>query len=223
MKRLFYLYTMLFVSMTLFAQTVQEGGRTIDHTVKSDVQIVNHELAALVDVVRLLRIQNQENFDKAAKYLKEDRLWTAMSETGKLQDTECKPADKVPGFKLNRILSGVSRERKYVSAKGEMLNGEDGRYDYSLYERSLKKKRKATYTLKKRSGKQTFVVVPFFAQKGSLAVSINGKKLSSTQEDKDGTIICSFVPSGQNISVTIANKSNNHLSFVVINHNSRKK
>lgn len=193
----------------------------ICHAQNSVIQ--DRELASLVDVVKLLRVQNEKNFKKATTILKADQKWTPMNETGNVKDSECKAADKVPGFKLNRILTSVTRGRKYVSTKGEMLNGEDERYHYSLYERSLKKKSEATYLLKNRSGKQTFVIVPFNKQKGNLTVMVNGEKLSTTKETEDGTLICNFVANSSEISLTVKNLSANPQSFVIINHNSRKK
>lgn len=184
--------------------------------------IQDQELASLVDVVKLLRVQNEKNYNEATKILKADNKWTPMNETGKLKDTECKPSKKTPNFKLNRILTSVARERKYISAKGEMLNGEDERYHYSLYERSLKKKSEATYRLRNRSGKQVFVIVPFNKQKGSLSVMVNGENLSSTKEAEDGTLICNFIANGSEIYLTVKNLSTNPLAFVIINHNSRK-
>ena len=188
-----------------------------------NIVIQDEELASLVDVVKLLRIQNEKNYNKATKILKADNKWTPMNETGELKDTECKPSEKTPSFKLNRILTSVARERKYVSAKGEMLNGEDERYHYSLYERSLKKNSEATYRLRNRYGKQTLVIVPFYKQKGSLAVMVNGDKQFSTKEAEDGILICHFVANGSEISLTVKNQSTNPLPFVIINYNSRKK
>lgn len=188
-----------------------------------NVAIQDKELASLVGVAKMLRVQNEANFEKAKQILKADDKWTPMSETGDVRDTECKPVDKALGFKLNRILTSVARERKYVSTKGEMLNGEDERYNYSLYERSLKKKSEATYTLKNRHGKQTIIIVPFNAQKGNLTVRINGKRLSSAKELDDGIIICGFSVKNKDITLTVSNKSTEPLSFVIINHNSRKK
>lgn len=183
---------------------------------------MDKELSSLVGLVKMLRVQNETNFDKAVQQLKGDYSWTAMSETGDIRKTECKPADKVCGFKLNRIMNKALNGRKCVSSKDEMLNGEDLRYNYSLYERSLKGKNKATYTLKNRYGKQTLVVVPFNGQKGSLSIEVNGKAVASTQEGKDGTLYSSFTSDGQPLSLTISNLSKTPLAFVILNHNSRK-
>ena len=183
--------------------------------------IEDEELASLVEVVKLLREPSETNFNKAKQLLKADEKWTPMNETGQLQATECKPSEKTPSFKLNRILTSVTKEKKHISTTGTMLNGEDSRYYYSLYERSLHKGKSATYKLKNRNGKQTIVLVPFAKKKGSLNVLVNGKKPIMT-EDNDGTVMCTFNATRKELGLTVANKSGTALSFVILNHNSRK-
>lgn len=185
-------------------------------------EIKDKELASLVEVVKGLRHSTEASYKKALQALTADDHWVTMSETGNLQKTECKPQAKTPSFKLNRILYAAEKERKYVSTKTEMLNGEDRRYNYSLFERILKKGKSATYHLKKRNGKQTIVLVPHVAKKGSLGVLIDGKKPTTT-EDEDGTLTCTFNATGKEFALTITNKSGSALSFVILNHNSRKK
>lgn len=185
-------------------------------------KIGDKELEALVDVVKILRNPSESSFKQATKLLKADEKWTPMRETGELKATECKHSDKIPSFKLNRILNSIAKERKRVSTTGTMLNGEDSRYNYSLYERSLKKGKSATYTLKNRLGKQTFVLIPYKNKKGCLSVIVDGKKVK-TLEQEDGTLLCSFVSSGKEMALTVTNKSGAALSFVLLNHNSRKK
>lgn len=184
--------------------------------------ISDKELSSLVEIVKLLRNPSEENFNKALDLLKADGSWISMSETGKLQNSECKPNNRIPGFKLNRILNAAEKERKYVSTKTDMLNGEDSRYNYSLFERSLKKGKSATYHLKKRDGKQTIVLVPYVKKKGSLSVLIDGKKPTTT-ESEDGTVTCTFYATGMEFSLNVANKSGSVLPFVILNYNSRKK
>jgi len=187
-----------------------------------DAKIEDKELASLVDVVKLLRKPTEANFNKAKRLLGADGKWTPMTETGNLQATECKPSEKTPGFKLNRILTSVASERKRVSTPDEMLNGEDPRYNYSLFERSLKKGKKATYKLRRRTGRQTFVLVPFVGKEGSLSIAVDGKSPKVT-ELEDGTVLCSFDATGNDVSLSVTNKSGAALSFVLLNHNSRKK
>ena len=187
-----------------------------------NLEIKDKELASLVEVVNMLRPSTEASFNKAKQALMADDKWVTMSETGDLQDAECKPQDKTPSFKLNRILCAAEKERKYVSTKTDMLNGEDSRYNYSLYERTLKKGKSATYRLKKREGRQTFVLVPFEKKKGSLQVLINGKKPTTT-EGEDGTVMCTFNATGKELVLTVTNKSGAALPFIILNHNSRKK
>lgn len=183
---------------------------------------IDKELASLVEVVKMLRVPSQANFSKARQLLKADGKWTPMNETGKLQITECKPSEKTPSFRLNRLLTSIANEKKRVSTTGSMLNGEDSRYNYSLYERSLKKGKSATYKLRNRSGKQTLVLVPFVKKKGSLSILVDGNK-PTIMEDQDGTVVCTFNSTGKEISLSVTNKSGAALSFVLLNHNSRKK
>lgn len=187
-----------------------------------DMQIDDEELASLVEIVKLLRNPGEVYFNKAKGLLKVDEKWTAMNETGKLQATECRPSEHTPSFKLNRILYQVAKEQKRVSTTGTMLSGEDMRYNYSLYERSLKKGKSATYKLRKRYGKQTFVLIPYANKKGCLSILVDGKKPKMVEQE-DGTLICSFDSSGKEISLTVTNKSSASLSFVLLNHNSRKR
>lgn len=190
--------------------------------IAQNVGIEDKELASLVEMVKILRNPTESNYNQVKKLLKADERWTSMNETGKLQSTECKASEGITGFKLNRILYSVVKEQKRVSTPGSMLSGEDSRYNYSLYERSLKKGKSATYKLRKRYGKQTFVLVPYVEKKGSLSVFVDGKK-PVTIEQEDGTLVCSFDSTGKEISLSVTNKSGAALSFVIINHNSRKK
>lgn len=187
------------------------------------------ELNQLIQVVKLLRVQTEANFTRATQILTADQKWTPMNETGRVRDEECKASDKVEGFKLNRVLSKVEKGRKTVATHGDMLNGEDERYDYSLYERALKPGKSATYTLKGREGRQTFVIVPFSAAaKGlSATATIAGKKYSA-KPAADGTItiVCDTkaLKRSQNFQLTVTNGNKSAAqSFVIINHNTRNK
>lgn len=208
MKKLLYI--------AIIACLVSLGSRT------QSIKIEDKELESLVKVSKMLRNQSKANYNKAKLLLKADEKWTPMNETGDLQATECKPSEMTSTFKLNRLLNRITKEKKRVSTNGTMLNGEDSRYHYSLYERSLKKGMSATYQLRNRSGKQTLVLVPFVKKKGSLSIFVDGEKPNIT-EDADGTVICTFNAAGNEISITVTNKSGAALPFVILNHNSRKK
>lgn len=194
------------------------------------VQFVSddRELAALVDIVKMLRESNETNFRKATDILTSDMKWTPMDETGAVRDgVECKASENVPRFKLNRILSRVDGSRKYVSTHGDMVNGEDTRYDYSLYERALRPKAKVEYALKGREGRQTFIVVPYnTTAKLDVSIVINGKKIVG-QSEADGTVVVNVDKNlpvkTDKLNLSISNKTNLPQAFVIINHNTRKK
>lgn len=190
--------------------------------------IEDKELAVLVDVVGMLRESTEENFNKASRILSDDVKWIPMYETGRVrEDLECKASENVPGFKLNRILSKAYESRKYVSTHGDMVNGEDARYDYSLYERTLKPMAQVEYHLKGREGKQVFIIIPYNRSKALEAtISCAGKKWPGKVED-DGTSIIKWetdTPSGDmELVLSVTNGSDSPQSFVIINHNTRRK
>lgn len=190
--------------------------------------ITDKELGALVDVVKMLRTRNEATYNKARQILSADSKWTPMNETGGRQEGECRPADVVDKFKLNRILTNVEGSRKYVTTHGDMLNGEDERYNYSLYERTVKAGAKVTYKIKGREGRQTFVVVPFAqgAPALSASVSIDQKPIGKFVME-DGILVaeCSSeaITRDREIVLTIENKNRSaNQAFVILNHNTRK-
>jgi hypothetical protein len=141
-----------------------------------------------------------------------------------LRQQECHPSDHVPGFKLNRILNTIDGNRKYVSTHGDMLNGEDKRYNYSLYERSVKKGNTVSYKLKGRKGYQIFVVVPFTGKQSGLSAFITSEKNNRVNFScaADGTLTVSYkLRSDQEFAIAINNKGKSNQSFVLINYNSR--
>ena len=184
------------------------------------------ELASLIEVVRMLRETNETNFTRAISILSADIKWTPMNETGAVRPQECRPADKVKGFRLNRILSKAESNRKYVSTHGDMVNGENASFDYSLYERTLKAHSKAEYRLRGRLGRQTFVVVPYHIDAvSSFSVSVSGKKTSTVVDSQKGTISISFNADKSKddaLVLVVGNNSSVPQPFVIINHNSRK-
>ena len=108
MKKLV-LTCLMLCAMTAFAQKVE----------------MDKELTSLVDAVKILRTPGEGSYNKAKQLLMADTKWTPMNETGDLQPTECRPSE-TPGFKLNRMMTSIGKERKHVVTKSDMLNGEVG-------------------------------------------------------------------------------------------------
>lgn len=193
--------------------------------------IFDDELQSLVAVVKMLRNSNENTFNQASKLLASDEKWTPMSELGVRQSTECLPVDRVAGFKLNRILSKVEGSRKFVYTHGDMLNGEDERYNYSLYERSVKAGQNVSYRLKGREGTQIFVLIPFHGEQSGLSGEIQLEQEDpvvfqlENETDRDvmsARIVSSELTREKEVVLTIRNGSSENQSFVLINYNSRK-
>lgn len=209
MRRILLIILSIIACETIFA------ARTVDNEDK--------ELSLLVDVVKMLRSALESDYAKASQILSSDARWTPMNETGAVRPQECKPADKVVGFKLNRILSKLDRERKYVSTHGDMINGEDERYDYSLYERALKAESSAEYELRGRKGRQTIVVIPFhIAVVQQIMVNVIGQNVQTNYDEKQGTITVTFDATEEILKLVVENRTSQPQSFVILNHNSRK-
>lgn len=214
MKKCSFLFgILLFVHCCVYAQSINDK-----------------ELQSLIGVVKMLRASDETTFNKATRILEADTRWTSMDELGIKQETECLPIDRVPGFKLNRILSKAEGNRKYVYTHGDMLNGEDERYNYSLYERSVKAGMGVTYSLKGREGAQVFVLIPFKGENAQLSGYITldgGQKIVFETEKQDIGLLIAYCKSSiltrdKKFSITIKNGSKENQSFVIINHNTRK-
>lgn len=190
-------------------------------------QTGDKELDHLISVSTMLRTADATVYNRALQMLKADARWTPMDELGRIQSTECTPAESVARFKLNRLLSRADGSRKFVASRGDFLNGEDERFDYSLYERSLKASSTVTFKVKGRVGQQTFVLVPHTAQGHGLKLALSAPGLSFTHKATLPNGAQVFVSQGKaakdrHITITVSNASRAPQSFVLINHNSRK-
>lgn len=185
------------------------------------------ELDRLVGIAAMLRTSDAAVYSRALQMLQADTRWTPMDELGNLQPAECKPADKVTRFRLNRILSRADGSRKFVASRGDFLNGEDERFNYSLYERTLRAHQKATYRIKGREGHQTFVLLPH-TTKGhglTLQISASGATCRHSATLPNGALVYTLqghIAKNQVISLTVSNTSGQSQSFVLLNHNPRK-
>lgn len=182
------------------------------------------EMSKLVDMVKGLRSGGSKAFEASRDQLAQDALWTPMNELRAADATvECRASDRVPGFRLNKLLAGAEQKQRFETSTGNMLNGEDERYNYSLYERAIKAGRTAKYTLKSRHGAQTFYFLPYKSgAKLSISVEADGHPFEATSY-KDGSVRLSGSASGKTpVTVTIKSTDGTNQSFVLINHNTRR-
>ena len=189
---------------------------------------IDKELKNFVDAVVLLRQNNNGKINSSKSVLKNSKTWTLMDELKDENSNECWLTKKMKRFNLVPILTEVLTDRygKNIS-RGDFLNGEDPRFDYSLIEKGIKAKKKVRYTFQGRVGKQDFVIIPG----DPLSVlSIKFSKGSSPlktvqQKSKDGCIylhIDAKLKSTDKITLEIENKSNNNVAIAILNHNTRK-
>ena len=188
---------------------------------------MDKEVRSLIGAVCKLRGADANSYKRVETLLSEDEAWTPMNETGAFQEGECPPYDDIPYFGLNRLLSHIAIERKMVHTHGDFLNGEDERYNYSLYERSVRAGFSVSYTLKGREGKQWFIIIPYDKDGGGLSasISINGGSTIPFTQAENGAIATylDWPKIDVNDLVTITVQGTRNQSFVLLNHNTRKR
>lgn len=215
MKKILLLINVLFIGLSLLAQSTvdQETQRLID---------------LAVSIRQAAPEQRESAWNEASKVLSSDKAWTIMDEIVPHKN-ECRLTDRsVKWFSLNRILSQKSGY-EVNQVRGDFNNGENPDFNYSLIERSIKAGLTAEYDLKSREGKQVFVIVPFDPEVTTLEaeVSRNGISLAKGVRQKDGNIYIT-IAQDQNVKpkdvlhLTVSNKGNQSMTYVLINHNGRK-
>jgi len=210
MRQLFLLLSLFTLTFGLRAQSAMDS-----------------ELRSLISCVNALRDADEKSYAAVRERLTQDAKWTPMDETGPfLRGVECLPAENISRFRLNAILNDVARKRTPVSVRAEsMLNGEDPRYNYSLFERSVREGCYAKYELRKRSGRQWFVIIPYSGPDSIAAsLSVDGGEAMALKPQADG-MLALFVdqPIRDNQLITLFVHGNTSCSFVIINHNMRDK
>lgn len=191
-------------------------------------QIYDTELLRLINISDELRNDcNEVIYNDVLSKMEEDELWTPMTELGPLLEGECRRSENVNCFMLNSILTRVNANRKFVTTHDYGLNGEDKRYRYSLYERSIKSCNSVTYQLSGREGNQTFVIVPF-DKKGcgiSAYLDILGEHIDFVEDKTLGILVANFISDklqyNNFIKLNVMNNSKIGQSFILINYNSR--
>ena len=188
-------------------------------------QVTDKELQKLMSTVGSMRHANQTTWKADSTLLSRDSLWTALDEAEHHQ-YEYWPIGN-DYFKLNKIHVDNSGHNKKM-LPGEMLNGNDEHYNYSITERGIKAGRTVSYELTHRVGRQTFVIMPY--RKGSTDLEVkmfrNGRNIGRPTRDADGNIIVNIAENIQDddvLRIDITNQGTKNMPVVIINHNTRKK
>ena len=216
MKKTIFLMITLFAGVCLMAQTGLDTE-------------TRHLIDLAVSIRQAAPEQREQAWNKVSAALSDDKSWTIMDEIVPHKN-ECRLTDRsVQWFSLNRILSQKSGyEANQV--RGDFNNGENPDFDYSLIERSLKAGLSAEYDLKSREGEQLFVLVPFDPQGNALEAEITrqGVTLAKGIKQKDGNIYLHIekdkdVKPKDVLHLVVNNSGNQGVTYVLINHNGRKK
>lgn len=191
-------------------------------------QTYDAELLRLINISDELRNDcNEMIYNNVSSKLEEDEFWTPMTELGPLLEGECRRSENINRFMLNSILTHVDANRKFVTTHDYGLNGEDKRYRYSLYERSIKPCNNVTYQLSGREGNQTFVIVPFDKNGSGISacLEILGEHIDFVEDKTLGILVANFISDqlqyNNCIKLNILNNSKIGQSFILINYNSR--
>ncbi|MBR4924242.1 MAG: hypothetical protein IKZ61_00655 [Prevotella sp.] len=190
------------------------------------------ELNSLVTMVKNLRkageAEQKQAFNNTFQSLVADTAWTPMNELRDKNGAECPHSDKsVARFRLNRMLSKAEQVHQGVAvATNGFMNGQDPRFNYSLYEKSVMAGKKVSYSFNGREGRQVFVIVPYkTSAKLSAKLLVNGKESTSSQRLSDGTLIIECaekINTKTPLTLEISNEGNEGMAMVILNHNTRK-
>lgn len=189
----------------------------------TSVKAQNDELNKLTDIVKSLQTGGEKAYKDAIATLAADKLWTPLDELGIDRNVECKASERVPGFRLNSALTNAENKERYQSTTGNHLNGADIRYNYSLFEKTLKAGKTASFALPQRWGEQVIIIIPFNPQ-SKIEASANGggKDLKATSGGNGSLKLTGSVVKGKPLNLTVTNKSGENISYVILNYNSRK-
>lgn len=197
---------MLFVSICVFSVKAQSD-----------------ELNKLTDIVKSLQTGGEKAYKDAIATLAADKLWTPMDELTIDRNVECKASDRVPGFRLNSVLTNAENKERYQTTTGNHLNGADIRYNYSLFEKTLKPGKTASFALPQRWGEQVIIIIPFNAQSKISAKATGGNKDFVVVPSGKGSLkLTGSVVKSQPLKLTVTNASGENISYVILNYNSRK-
>lgn len=195
---------------------------TILGSMAADAQ--DQELNALADIVASLPHGGEAAYKNAIAKLSKDPRWTPMDELGFDRSIECRASERVAGFKLNSILVNSENVNRYQTTTADHLNGADSRFNYSLYEKTLKEGKTATFSLSSRWGEQVFLIIPYSgkAAKITASASSGAAPFAVSSFGNGGIRLVGNAIKGEPVKLSITNGSASPISYVIINYNSRK-
>lgn len=199
---------------------------------QSQIQKGSH-VDKLYEYANILR-NDPDKYNEVKKMMSNDSQWTMMTEFTYNCINEsvlCTWKDDFEYCALKDICYQIETERGTMTNNASDLfcNGNDPNYSYSIDELVLKAGMQLQSSLSYREGRQHFLIIPYdytgSTRKSELAVTIKylGNNVPVQKTDRGFEFIIDKVLSPDDvIDICITNTSNKNLSFIFINHNSRK-
>lgn len=199
---------------------------------EAQIQKESH-IDKLYEYVKILRT-SPNRYDEVKKMMSSDNQWTMMTEfTYNCTDESvlCSWRDDFEYCALKDICYQIETARGTMTTNAADLfcNGNDPNYSYSIDELILKAGKQLQSSLSFREGRQHFLIVPYDyttgTRKSGLSVTIKyqGINIPAQKTERGLEFIIDKVHSPDDvIDICITNTSLQNLSFIFINHNSRK-
>ena len=185
----------------------------------------------LIEATLLLRSGEEKKWNEARnEFSKRIGIFTLMDELkDRSHDCALLPS-QVKCFGINRMIKELKSEKSVQNTGKGLLDGSDTRFNYSIYEKGIKRCSEALYEMSGRYGKQIFAVVPFSPSQNyetELCVA-GGIVYEPSYKGTDGvTYYCiesgEAPAQGSSLQLKIKNNDSNNASFVIINHNYRNR
>lgn len=184
---------------------------------------VMERICSYVEALR----SDPDGYEVVRAKMAEDMKWTMMSEFADSCSTPealCGLRDRVRRTGINDIALQAEHMRGTVAKSAELFcNGNDPKYNYSLYEVKVKPGCHVRSRLSHRKGQQYFVVIPY--EDGISAEIICKGSSIPYSIMKDGSmafVVEKSLNEDDIIEISISNNTDSSRSAVVINHNSHR-
>lgn len=205
----------------LLAACLSAGAQTPEADFLHDE--VMQELCGYVSALR----SSPDDYESVRNRMGRNMKWTMMSEFAdscSTPDALCGLRDRVKRTGINDIALQAEHMRGTVAKSADLFcNGNDPKYNYSLYEVKIKSGQTVRSRLSHRTGQQYFLIIPYSAGI-SAEIACNGETVRCIKMP-DGSL--SFVTGRplkdtDIIEISISNTATDNRSAVIINHNSHR-
>lgn len=173
-------------------------------------------------------------YEDVKEMMSKDTQWTMMSEfTYNCTDESvlCSWRDDFDYCALRDICLQIETSRGTITDNASNLfcNGNDPNYSYSIDELVIKAGMKMHSSLSYREGRQHFLMIPYDYNSRnhtsglSITIAYEGEDIPAIATERGFEFVIDKIHSAQHsISICVTNTTDRNLSFIFINHNSRK-